>query len=94
MSLSDLILEALDALGGCGSIQEVEKWIISNRGGEWAHSSYGTRMADMVPVSHGGNTSSTVPSEKQVLERISTGRYCINYVKWNIRTASPSANSS
>lgn len=38
---------------------------------------FGTMLADMVPVSHGGNNSSTVPEYFRVLKRVERGKYCL-----------------
>ncbi len=38
-------------------------------------------MADMVPQSHGGNPSSTVPEKYRVLKRASRGRNVLSFGK-------------
>ncbi|MBO8171496.1 MAG: hypothetical protein H0Z33_06385 [Bacillaceae bacterium] len=70
---SDAIIKAFEELGGTRSIREIEDWVNRKYGAKWKD--FSTLMADMVPVSHGGNTSSTVPEEKRVLERVSRGYY-------------------
>jgi hypothetical protein len=64
---------ALDNLGGEGTIKEVSNWIQTRYPNTWRD--VGTTLADMVPKSLGGNSSSTVSEEYRVLERVSPGRY-------------------
>lgn len=62
-------IQALESLGGEGTIQQVNEWI------ELKY--IGTNMADMVPKVVGGNNSSLVVKEYQVLERVARGKYRI-----------------
>lgn len=84
--LQDAILEALNELGGTGSISEVKKIIHRKYGGRWQD--VGTTMADMVPQSK----SSTTPSKYRVLTRIGLGLYAIKAVPTGKprQTATPS----
>jgi hypothetical protein len=67
------IILALDDLGGEGTIKEVSDWIQIKYPKTWKD--VGTTLADMVPKSLGGNSSSTVSDEYRVLERVAPGRY-------------------
>ncbi|CAH2716711.1 hypothetical protein BACCIP111895_03899 [Neobacillus rhizosphaerae] len=67
------IILALDNLGGEGTIGQVNDWINSNYPNTWKEA--GTALADMVPMSLGGNRSSNVSEEFRILERVSPGRY-------------------
>lgn len=67
------IILALDELGGKGTIRQVNDWINTNYPNKWKDA--GTALADMVPKSLGGNRSSNVSDEYQILERVSPGRY-------------------
>lgn len=71
----EAILEAFKHLGGVQSKKEIDEWIQKNYQKEYKDT--GTAMADMVPVTHGGNNSSTVPPRFRILLRISRGCYCI-----------------
>jgi hypothetical protein len=73
MNLNQAIILALDDLGGEGTIKEVNEWIQKKYPNTWKD--VGTSLADMVPKSLGGNSSSTVSDEYRVLERISPGKY-------------------
>jgi hypothetical protein len=67
------IILALDDIGGEGTIKEVSDWIQIKYPNTWKD--VGTTLADMVPKSLGGNSSSTVSDEYRVLKRVSPGRY-------------------
>jgi hypothetical protein len=73
MNLNQAIILALDNLGGEGTIMEVSEWIQKRYPNTWKDA--GTSLADMVPKSLGGNSSSTVSDEYRVLERVSLGKY-------------------
>jgi hypothetical protein len=73
MNLYQAIILALDDLGGEGTIKEVSSWIETKYPSTWKD--VGTALADMVPKSLGGNSSSTVSDEYRVLERVSPGKY-------------------
>ncbi|MEW9053961.1 MAG: hypothetical protein AB2392_22600 [Neobacillus sp.] len=75
MNLHHAILLALEDLGGEGTIKEVTKWIEKEYPNTWKD--IGTALADMVPVSRGGNVTSTVSDEYRVLERVERGRYAL-----------------
>ena len=68
-NLKDAIVEALNSLGGSGSISEVRSYINSKYPGKWKD--VGTTMADLCPES----TSSLYPKKDRVLERIGRGKY-------------------
>ncbi|MGM8215907.1 hypothetical protein ACLIA0_10085 [Bacillaceae bacterium W0354] len=70
---NECIIEAFRELGGGRSIEEIRNWIIHRYGNRWKE--LGTPMADMVPESHGGNSSSNVPEYFRVLERVDKGVY-------------------
>lgn len=69
----EAIIEAFKALGGSRTIRDIEEWVTSNYGDIWQD--FGTSMADMVPLSRGGNTTSSVPDRMRVLTRVSRGIY-------------------
>jgi hypothetical protein len=71
----EAIIEAFITLGGIHNKQEKSEWVTNKYGAKWKD--FGTPMADMVPVSYGGNKSSLVPSEFRVLQRISLGKYAL-----------------
>ena len=68
-SLKNAIVEALNSLGGSGSISEVRNYINSKYPGKWKD--VGTTMADLCLES----TSSLYPKKDRVLERIGRGKY-------------------
>jgi hypothetical protein len=70
------IILALDDLGGEGTIKEICAWIETKYPNTWKD--VGTALADMVPRSLGGNSSSTVSEDYRVLERIAPGKYRLN----------------
>lgn len=59
LSQSEAIIEAFEAMGGARTAQEIKYWVEKKYGQRWKD--YSTCMADMVPISLGGNISSTVP---------------------------------
>jgi hypothetical protein len=65
MTQNEVIVEALEALGGEGTIKEVSAWTNKMYPTRWKD--YGTAMADMVPVYLGGYTSSNVKDELRIL---------------------------
>jgi hypothetical protein len=67
------VIEAFKSLGGIRNISEIEEYVNDIYGNRWKD--FGACIADMVPISHGGNASSTVPEELRVLERVSVGKY-------------------
>jgi hypothetical protein len=67
------IILALDDLGGEGTIKEISAWIEAKYPNTWKD--VGTTLADMVPKSLGGNSSSTVSEDYRILERVSPGKY-------------------
>jgi hypothetical protein len=71
----EAILEAFKHLGGVQSRKEIDEWIQKKYQKEYKDT--GTTLADMVPVTHGGNNSSTIPDRYRILLRISRGYYCI-----------------
>lgn len=73
MTLKDAIINAFLDLGGERTAVEIRNWITRKYGDQWKD--YSTQMADMVLKSEGGNNSSTVPREFQVLRRVSNGVY-------------------
>lgn len=75
LSLPEVIITAFKTLGGEREIREIREWIYANYEEEWSDIS--TTMADMVPVSQGGNKSSRIRDEYRVLKRVSRGRYCL-----------------
>lgn len=72
---AEAIIEAFQSIEGVRSANEIESWVTNIYGNKWQD--FSTRMADMVPVSYGGNNSSTVPEYFQVLRRIKRGQYCL-----------------
>jgi hypothetical protein len=66
MNQNEAIISALIDLGGEGTIKEVHAWLDEHYPNTWKES--GTALADMVPLSHGGNSSSAVRDEYRVLE--------------------------
>lgn len=69
----DAIIEAFKALGGERSVVEIRDHVSEKYGNLWKD--FNTAIADMVPFSHGGNSSSSVQENKRVLERVSRGKY-------------------
>ena len=70
MSAHEAVTVAMRALGGDRTIQEVRTWIEAHLSQGWVD--IGTTMADMSPSS----TSTTgLPLEQQVLDRVSDGTY-------------------
>lgn len=74
-NLKEAIVEALGSLGGCGTISEVNEYVLSTYPQRWKD--IGTSMADMCPESE----SSMYPSRDRVLERVGRGRYCLRRAK-------------
>lgn len=75
MTQVDAIISAFQILGGERPIREIEDWVKRTYGYKWKD--FGTRMADMVPKSHGGNNSSTIPDNQRVLARVNRGIYIL-----------------
>ncbi|MEH7346575.1 hypothetical protein V7122_22260 [Bacillus sp. JJ1532] len=73
INLNEAIILALVSLGEECSIQEIREWIEKRYPNTWKDVS--TALADMVPVSFGGNSSSTTQEEYRILERVSRGYY-------------------
>ncbi|WP_231505617.1 ADP-ribosylglycohydrolase family protein [Bacillus sp. EB01] len=73
MNHYEAIIEALTAIGGEATIREVDNWIGNKYPNSWKTA--GTALADMVPRQNGGNNSSNVREEYQVIERVAPGRY-------------------
>jgi len=74
-NLKEAIIEALNSLGGCGTISDVNEYILTKYGKKWKD--IGTAMADMCPDSK----SSLYPLEDRVLKRVGRGKYCLAKVK-------------
>jgi len=75
MTQAEAIIAAFQKLGGERTIQEIEDWATATNGARWKD--FSTQMADMLPLSHGGNGTSSVPDYFRVLERIRRGTYCL-----------------
>ena len=73
MTQPEAIIEAFKALGGTRNQYEIERWVSRKYGDKWKD--FGTTMADMAPISRGGNKSSTVREELRVFERVALGEY-------------------
>jgi hypothetical protein len=73
LTQSEAIIEAFRALGGIRKSSEIEEWVLDKYGARWKD--FGTLMADMVPVSHGGNNTSNESDYFRVLQRVSRGNY-------------------
>jgi len=69
----EAIIAAFQELGGARNANEIRHWVENHYPGRWKD--YHAILADMVPVSHGGNLTSTVPEEFRVLERMHKGYY-------------------
>lgn len=67
---ADAVREALTAMGGEGTIAEVNGWLGRHYPGRWKD--VGTLMADLT---YPGNASSVIPVDRRFLERVSPGRY-------------------
>lgn len=65
----------------CGerTISEIEDFVTTTYGDRWKD--FGTQMADMVPLSHGGNGTSSVLDYFCVLERVGRGTPCLIRLK-------------
>lgn len=74
-NLREAIIEALDVLGGSGSISEVKTFINTKYSNKWKD--IGTAMADLYPES----TSSLYPQSQRPLERIGRGKYRLRKLK-------------
>jgi hypothetical protein len=57
--LPEAIIAAFETLGGERTIKEIKDWVYVRYGDRWKD--IATSMADMVPVSQGGNESSRIP---------------------------------
>jgi hypothetical protein len=57
--LPEAIIAAYETPGGERTIKEIKDWIYEKYGNRWRD--IGTSMADMVPVTRGGNESSRIP---------------------------------
>lgn len=98
----EVIMEAMKDLGGECRIEEIKNWVGLKYGDRWKD--FHTIMADMVPVSHGGNNSSTIASKYRCLKRVSRGNYSLIEAKESpidyaiephfIRNSKKSTNSS
>jgi hypothetical protein len=71
----EAIIEAFKSHGGVKTAEEIRDLVIKKHGEQWKD--FSTPMADMVPPSLGGNSSSTVPEYFRVLKRVSRGKYCL-----------------
>lgn len=69
-NLTEAIKEAMVALGGDGSIEEVTEWIKARYGDRWKD--IRTRIADLT---YPGNSSSSYTPSERFLERVSRGVY-------------------
>ncbi len=73
--MKEAIIEALTFLGGCGTISEVRKYIISKYGNR--RKDIGTTMADLCPESK----SSTYSLSDRILKRVGRGKYCLREIE-------------
>lgn len=71
----EAIIEAFRVLGGIRNKHEIADWVNKRYGASWKD--FGTVMADMVPVSIGGNKSSLIPIDFRVLQRVERGNYSL-----------------
>jgi len=69
----EAIIEAFEVLGGERTIKEIQRWVSAKYGFRWKD--FGTAMADMVPISLGGNVTSQAPEKVRVLKRVARGKY-------------------
>jgi len=92
VTLKDVIKEAMEFLGGEGTIEQVRSFIASNYGPRWKD--VGVAMADLT---FPGSKSSTYPEKERFLERIGRGRYRLRvqaaiskeiFLLWRRRTVS------
>ena len=70
---AEAVIIAFAVLKNSRTIEEIENWVNENYEPNWKD--FGTIIADMVPLSHGGNSSSTVPELYKVLETTERGVY-------------------
>ena len=70
MTAAEAVWQAMTAMGGERSIEEVRDWIEARYPNQWVD--IGTTMADLTSP---GNVSSSYSEEQRFLERISIGRY-------------------
>lgn len=78
MTQAEAVIEAYKVLGGCRHYSEIASWVntrTSLYGRKW--SDFNTCMADMVPLSHGGNPTSTKMKSIRILKRCEPGVYCL-----------------
>jgi hypothetical protein len=73
---SEAIIEALKDMKGIRHLSEIRDWIC-RKYGDNAFKDHSTPVADMVPVTLGGNTASNVPDRLRVLRRVKRGYYCL-----------------
>ncbi|WP_066300257.1 hypothetical protein [Bacillus sp. FJAT-29937] len=73
MNLNEAIILALNSLGGEGTIEKVANWVEKEYPNRWKD--IGTALADMVPESLGGNSTSNTKEEFRILEKVSRGRF-------------------
>lgn len=71
----EAIIEAFEVLGGERTIKEIHCWVGAKYGLRWKD--FGTAMADMVPISLGGNVTSQATEKVRVLKRVARGKYCL-----------------
>ncbi|MGG3561982.1 hypothetical protein ABES03_10290 [Neobacillus rhizosphaerae] len=76
MTQAEAIIEAFKALGGTRRIFEIKNWV-DNKYGLNRWKDFNTTIADMVPISLGGNKTSTLPERVKVLKRVKVGHYCL-----------------
>jgi hypothetical protein len=72
MTAASAIWQAITALGGERSTQEIRQWVESHHPNCWRD--LGTTIADLA---FPGSESSSYPSEQRFLERVSHGQYRI-----------------
>lgn len=73
---TEAIIKAFKELEGCRHHTEIAAWVSARSdifGRKWVD--FSTCMTDMVPVSRGGNRSSTKKDSDRVLERCGSGAY-------------------
>jgi hypothetical protein len=73
---AETIIEAFKNLGGTRRIFEIKNWV-DNKYGLNRWKDFNTTIADMVPISEGGNKTSTLTERVRVLKRVKVGYYCL-----------------
>ena len=73
-NLKDLIVEALTALGGAGTVEEVRQYIKSRHGKDWKN------MKKIMDDLRSDSESAFFPEEDKVLGWMGEGKYCLKEV--------------